>query len=55
MFNFESPNKSGFNSNLSYGCVADAYINELYPLASSANTATARLKALEAKTLPLTS
>lgn len=51
MFVFDSPNKSCFNSNISYGGIADAYINDIYPLTSSANTASARLKALEEQTL----
>ncbi|CDW74414.1 UNKNOWN [Stylonychia lemnae] len=47
LFTFESPSKNFFNSNLSYGNIADAYINENFMVTSTANTAIGRLRALE--------
>lgn len=52
MFTFESPSKNAFNSNLSYGGIAEAYINDNFHLTTTANTANARLRALE-ETSPL--
>ena len=46
-FPFEGTSLSALNSSLSYGGVADAYINEEFQLPTSATDPTARLRALE--------